>query len=133
MTPSARGTASSCQRYLPAVCAATGIGLVVVSLLFFGSFGEGVRAIFGAVPLLSSPSQSLGIKPPTSLVLPPTPARCNRLRLPADLANASAVPSYPAAVKHPVTGEWLLVFTYQEVKAFTQCESIIVYFNDDVV
>jgi hypothetical protein len=115
MTPSARGAASSCQRRFLSVCGASVLGLVVALLLFFGTLGEGVQAIFGAVPLLYSASPSLGIKPPTALVLPPTPSRCNRLHLPGDLANTTAVPYYPAAVKHPVTGEWLMFFTYQEV------------------
>ena len=91
------------------------MALLLVSLVCWGAFTAGARGVFGAVPLLTSSSQPGGIRPPTALLQIPTAARCNRLYLPDSLANTSAVPSYPAAVKDPVSGEWLLFFTYQEV------------------
>ena len=120
MTASAGGVASFCQRYLTAVCSTALLGVFVVSLVCFEGLGQGVRSVFGAVPLLSSQSQLLGLRPPSALLQPPTAARCNRLHLPTALANSTAVPYYPAAVKDPVTGEWYLFFTYQEVSRSSQ-------------
>ena len=104
------------QRHTAAVCGTAAMALLLVSLVCLGAFTAGVRGVFGAVPLLSSSSQPAGNRPPSALLQTPTAARCNRLYLPASLANTSAVPSYPAAVKDPVSGEWLMFFSYQEVR-----------------
>jgi len=123
MTPSAGGAVSFCQRHFTAVCSTAVIGLLLLSLICFEGLGEGVRSVFEAVPLLSSQPQPLGLRPPSALLQPPTAARCNRLHLPPALANSTAVPYYPAAVKDPVTGEWYLFFTYQEVRFGGQMDS----------
>ena len=106
---------SCCQRSLLAVGVTALLCLLVYLVLPSGGVGEGVRSVFGSVPLLSSPAPVLGLRPPSALLRQPSAARCNRLPLPGPLANASALPAEPAAVKDPVTGEWLIFFTYQEV------------------
>ncbi len=115
MSRSAGGAVSCCQRSLLAVGAAALVCLLVYLVVPFGGVGEGVRSVIGSVPLLSSPAPVLGLRPPSALLRQPSAARCNRLPLPGPLANASALPAEPAAVRDPVTGEWLIFFTYQEV------------------
>ena len=106
---------SCCQRSLLAVGAAALICLILYLVVPISDVGEGVRSVFSTVPLLSGPSTALGVRPPSALLRQPTAARCNRLPLPGPLANASAIPTEPAVVKDPATGEWLIFFTYQEV------------------
>ena len=48
-------------------------------------------------------------------VLPSSAVRCNRIELPAAYYNDSQGPYNPAAIRHTITGEWLLVYTYDEV------------------
>ncbi len=115
MTPPSGGAASFCQRHLTALCSTALLGVLLLSLICFEGLGQGVRSVFEAVPLLSLQPQLQGLRPSSAVLQPPTAARCNRLHLPAALANSTAVPYYPAAVKDPVTGEWYLFFTYQEV------------------
>ena len=106
---------SCCQRSLLAVGAAAVLCLLVYLVVPFGNVGDGVRSVIGSVPLLSTPAPVLGLRPPSALLRQPSAARCNRLPLMGPLANASAIPTEPAAVKDPVTKEWLIFFTYQEV------------------
>lgn len=115
MTPPAGGAASFGQRHLTAICGTALLGVFLLLLICFDGLGQGVRSVFEAVPLLSSQPQLQDRRPTSALIQPPTAARCNRLHLPAALANSTAVPYYPAAVRDPVTGEWYLFFTYQEV------------------
>ena len=49
-------------------------------------------------------------------VRPPSAVRCQRLALPARFHNESQGPYNPAAVRHPATGEWLAVLTYDEAR-----------------
>lgn len=117
MSRSVGGAVSCCQRSLLAVGGAAVLCLLVYLVLPSGGVGEGVRNVISSVPLLSTPAPVLGLRPPSALLKQPTAARCNRLPLPGALANASAIPTEPAAVKDPVTGEWLIFFTYQEVRS----------------
>ncbi|KAK9834907.1 hypothetical protein WJX81_007705 [Elliptochloris bilobata] len=48
-------------------------------------------------------------------VTPASSVRCNRISLPARFYNATTSPYNPAATRHPVTGEWLLLHTLDEV------------------
>ena len=106
---------SCCPRSLLATGAAALVCLILYLVVPISDVGKGVRSVFSTVPLLSGPSTALGVRPPSALLRQPTAARCNRLPLPGPLANASAIPTEPAVVKDPATGEWLIFFTYQEV------------------
>ena len=53
----------------------------------------------------------------SATVTPASSVRCNRIQLPARLQNATTGPYNPAAARHPVTGEWLLLHTLDEVRA----------------
>ena len=53
----------------------------------------------------------------SATVTPASSVRCNRIELPARHHNATTGPYNPAAARHPVTGEWLLLHTLDEVRA----------------
>ena len=53
----------------------------------------------------------------SATVTPASSVRCNRIKLPARLRNETTGPYNPAAARHPVTGEWLLLHTLDEVQA----------------
>ena len=53
----------------------------------------------------------------SATVTPASSVRCNRIKLPARLHNDTTGPYNPAAARHPVTGEWLLLHTLDEVRA----------------
>lgn len=81
-----------------------------VSLLFLEDIRISVKKVLiGAVP------QPIVRATISGTVLPASAVRCNRLALPASFYNESQGPYNPAAVRHPITGEWLLVYTYDEV------------------
>ena len=49
------------------------------------------------------------------MVHPASSVRCNRIALPERFGNASTSPYNPAVGRHPVTGEWILLHTLDEV------------------
>ena len=53
----------------------------------------------------------------SATVTPASSVRCSRIKLPARLHNSTTGPYNPAAARHPVTGEWLLLHTLDEVWA----------------
>ena len=48
---------------------------------------------------------------------PASSVRCNRISLPAHLSNATSAPYNPAAMRHPVSGDWYLLHSVDEVCA----------------
>ena len=112
-----RGAVSCCQRCLFGVGAAALLCIGIYFILVLGEVGENVRNMVGSVQILS-PAPVLGLRPPSALLQPPTYARCSQLNLQGPLANVSALgrATEPGAVKDPATGEWLMFFTYQEVR-----------------
>ena len=81
------------------------------SLLFLEDLRVSLRQI------LTGSTASFGSRPTISgMVQPASALRCNRLSLPASYYNESQGPYNPAAVRHPVTREWLLLYTYDEVR-----------------
>ena len=114
---SSRAGSSWNRRHIAALCGgAVVMAVLVFSLVCLGAWSAGVRGVF-AIPLLGTSVPPAGIRPPSALLQIPSAARCTRLHLPAALANTSQVPSFPAAVRDPGSGEWLLFFSYQEVCA----------------
>eukprot|EP00884_Botryococcus_braunii_P008167 jgi/Botrbrau1/17351/Bobra.0015s0095.1 len=87
-----------------------GIGLCLLSL---EDFRSGVRQVVISVPLASSVTKdnSIGY---SGTVKPASAVLCNRIQLPDQYYNESQGPYNPAAIRHPKTGEWTLVFTYDE-------------------
>ena len=112
-----RGAVSCCQRCLFGVGAAALLCIGIYFILLLGEVGENFGNIVGSVQILS-PAPSLGLRPPSALLQPPTYARCSQLNLQGPLANVSALgrATEPGAVKDPATGEWLMFFTYEEVR-----------------
>ncbi len=49
-------------------------------------------------------------------VTPASSVRCNRIRLPAHFYNDTTSPYNPAAMRHPSTGVWYLLHTFDEVR-----------------
>ncbi len=49
-------------------------------------------------------------------VTPASSVRCNRIRLPAQFYNDTTSPYNPAAMRHPSTGLWYLLHTFDEVR-----------------
>jgi hypothetical protein len=49
-------------------------------------------------------------------VTPASSVRCNRIRLPAQFYNDTTSPYNPAAMRHPSTGMWYLLHTFDEVR-----------------
>lgn len=85
--------------------------MLSASLIFL----EDVRVSLRQV-LVGNGQQNSFPKPTISgSVLPASAVRCNRIQLPAAYYNESQGPYNPAAIRHPLTGEWLLVYTYDEV------------------
>lgn len=78
-------------------------------------FRTGVQHVVISVPL-----GSVGVAGKTSAlsgtVTPASAVRCNRIQLPERYYNESQGPYNPAAIRHPVTKEWLVVFTFDEVR-----------------
>lgn len=86
-----------------------------VSLLFLEDLRVSLRQV------LTGSSASSGVRMTISGTVQPASAlRCNRLSLPASYYNESQGPYNPAAVRHPVTREWLLLYTYDEVSGVPQ-------------
>jgi hypothetical protein len=112
-----RGAVSCCQRCLFGVGVAAILCIGIYFLLLLGEVGENVRNMVGSVQMLS-PAPVLGLRPPSALLEPATYARCSKLNLQGPLANVSALgrATEPGAVKDSVTGEWLMFFTFQEVR-----------------
>lgn len=82
-----------------------------VSLIFLEDLRVSLRQV------LTGSTASSGFRPTISgMVQPASALRCNRLSLPASYYNESQGPYNPAAVRHPVTREWLLLYTYDEVR-----------------
>jgi hypothetical protein len=81
-----------------------------VSLLFLEDLRVSVQKV-----LIGSGSQTSFRATISGTVLPASAVRCNRLALPASYYNESQGPYNPAAVRHPISGEWLLVYTFDEV------------------
>lgn len=85
--------------------------MLAASLIFL----EDVRVSLRQV-LTGTGTQSSFPKPTISgSVQPASAVRCNRIELPAAYYNDSQGPYNPAAIRHTLTGEWLLVYTYDEV------------------
>ena len=86
-----------------------------VSLLFLEDLRVSLRQV------LTGSSSLSGLRPTISGTVQPASAlRCNRLSLPASYYNESQGPYNPAAIKHPVSREWLLLYTYDEVRDVPQ-------------
>ena len=86
-----------------------------VSLLFLEDLRVSLRQV------LTGSSAASGLRPTISGTVQPASAlRCNRLSLPASYYNESQGPYNPAAVRHPVSREWLLLYTYDEVRDVPQ-------------
>ena len=86
-----------------------------VSLLFLEDLRVSLRQV------LTGTSAASGVRMTISGTVQPASAlRCNRLSLPASFYNESQGPYNPAAVRHPVTREWLLLYTYDEVSDVPQ-------------
>jgi hypothetical protein len=81
-----------------------------VSLLFLEDLRISIKKV------LTGGNATAGFRATISgTVLPASAVRCNRLTLPAMYYNESQGPYNPATVRHPSTGEWLLLYTYDEV------------------
>ncbi len=87
-----------------------GFLMLGVSLLFL----EDLRISVKKVLVGASPQSNFRVTI-SGTVLPASAVRCNRLALPASFYNESQGPYNPAAVRHPISGEWLLVYTFDEV------------------
>ena len=86
-----------------------------VSLLFLEDLRVSLRQV------LTGSSSASGLRPTISGTVQPASAlRCNRLSLPASYYNESQGPYNPAAIRHPVSREWLLLYTYDEVRDVPQ-------------
>lgn len=100
------------DRNLLCLLVVVGIGLCLLSL---EDFRTGVQHVVISVPL-----GSVGVAGKTSAlsgtVTPASAVRCNRIQLPERYYNESQGPYNPAAIRHPVTKEWLVVFTFDEVR-----------------
>ena len=66
-------------------------------------------------------SFSVQHSPISATVTPASSVRCNRISLPSRFYNATTAPYNPAAMRNPVTGNWVLVHNYDEVSTRT-CE-----------
>jgi hypothetical protein len=84
--------------------------MISVSLLFLEDLRISIRKV-----LIGSSAHDSFRATISGTVLPASAVRCNRLNLPAMYYNESQGPYNPAAVRHPATGEWLLLYTYDEV------------------
>ena len=85
--------------------------MLAASLMFLEDLRTSVRQVLNGTGSLSGPRE-LTI---SGSVVPASAVMCNRMALPAEYYNVSQGPYNPAAIRHPVTGEWLLVYTYDEV------------------
>ena len=86
-----------------------------VSLIFLEDLRVSLRQV------LTGSSAASGLRTTISGTVQPASAlRCNRLNLPASFYNESQGPYNPAAVRHPATREWLLLYTYDEVSDVPQ-------------
>ena len=90
------------------------VGVVVATLWTILACWRDVRGSTGGLLGRSASGSKLGI---SATVTPASSVRCNRIKLPARLHNATTGPYNPAAARHPVTGEWLMLHTLDEVRA----------------
>lgn len=60
-------------------------------------------------------SCSTDYKRVSAVVTPASSVRCNRISLPARFYNATTAPYNPAAMRHPVSGDWFLMHTFDVV------------------
>ena len=86
-----------------------------VSLIFLEDLRVNLRQVLTGSSAASGLSATI-----SGTVQPASALRCNRLNLPASYYNESQGPYNPAAVRHPVTREWLLLYTYDEVRGVPQ-------------
>ncbi|KAK9818993.1 hypothetical protein WJX81_003370 [Elliptochloris bilobata] len=97
-------------RTFAGVCSFTCLALLALSLLCLENFRSHLRE--RPSKAYSHPSENeVGISRTVSV---PSAVRCDRIELPWEYHNASSAPYNPGAIRHPRTGEWLLVFTYDE-------------------
>lgn len=90
------------------------VGVVAATLWTVSACWRHVEGSAHGIPGGSGSRSQLGI---SATVTTASSVRCNRIKLPARLHNATTGPYNPAAARHPVTGEWLLVHTLDEVRA----------------
>jgi hypothetical protein len=85
--------------------------MLAASLMFLEDLRMSVRqALIGKGPLGGYREATI-----SGSVLPASAVMCNRIALAPSYYNESQGPYNPAAIRHPVTGEWLLVYTFDEV------------------
>ncbi len=89
--------------------------MLAISLMFLEDLRVSVKQV-----LVGTVVQTTFRATISGTVLPASAVRCNRLALPASYYNESQGPYNPAAVRHPISGEWLLVYTYDEVGPMPQ-------------
>lgn len=98
-------------RTFAGICSVTCFCLLVLSLLCLEDFRSHLKS--RPSKAYNHPSErEVGISRTVSV---PSAVRCARVDLPRRYYNSTSAPYNPGAVRHPRSGEWLLVFTYDEV------------------
>ena len=98
-------------RTFAGICSVTCFCLLVLSLLCLEDFRSHLKS--RPSKAYNHPSErEVGISRTVSV---PSAVRCTRINLPRRYYNSTSAPYNPGAVRHPRSGEWLLVFTYDEV------------------
>ena len=85
--------------------------MLAASLMFLEDLRASLHQVLTGASHLSGSRESTI----SGSVLPASAVKCNRIALAASYYNESQGPYNPAAIRHPVTGEWLMVYTYDEV------------------
>ena len=97
------------QNVLISVCVLFGIAVAAVyTLTSWLNFMCSTQSNLGS-------SCSTDHKRVSATVTPASSVRCNRIILPARFYNATTAPYNPAAMRHPVSGDWLLMHTFDVV------------------
>jgi hypothetical protein len=110
----AGGRAVALTRYIAGFCSLTCLALLGLSLMCL----EDVRSHMRTRPSTAYSHPADG-KTGISRTLPESVSSsvlCERIELPFEFFNSSTGPYNPGAVRHPGTGEWVLVFTYDEAR-----------------
>jgi hypothetical protein len=108
------GRAVALTRYIAGFCSLTCLALLGLSLMCL----EDVRSHMRTRPSTAYSHLADG-KTGISRTLPESVSSsvlCERIELPFEFFNSSTGPYNPGAVRHPGTGEWVLVFTYDEAR-----------------
>jgi hypothetical protein len=85
---------------------------IVAALLSFGLWRDVQHRGAGSL----AGHTTLARRPISASVSPASGVRCSRISLPARYYNATTAPYNPAAMRHPGTGEWYLLHTYDQVR-----------------